>query len=199
MTERRLMPVDVGVVKEVLVDRMLAQVLERLPLRAAPPARKALEAPLELTACDGGTLDLRMRTIGYLSRVVEAEMFEPARTALEELGQQLEDRLAAGLDWPAAVRSLSAELASQEPLPKPSPGDAGAVSWRVPGPGGHVRHYLVSAAIADSLGQQGEHGGELPPGPTDGGELKRCWTYGFLVRCCEEVVPPSTVAGAGDD
>jgi hypothetical protein len=185
------MPVDAGVVKEILVDRTLAQVLERLPLRAAAPVRTALEAPLELTACDGGALDLRMRTIGYLSRVVEEEMFEPARAPLEELGQQLEDRLAAGLDWPAAVRALSAELASQEPLPKPSPDDAGAVSWRVPGPGGHVRHYLVAAAIADSLPEEGQDGADLPPGVSDAGELKRCWTYGFLVRCCEEALPPS--------
>lgn len=34
-------------------------------------------------------------------------------------------------------------FARAEPLGKPSPDEEAAMSWRVPGPGGHVRHFLV--------------------------------------------------------
>lgn len=187
MTERRLMPVHPDVVKEVLVDRILQGALGHEPVTAPAPVRRALEASLELPICDGGALDLRMRGIGYLSRRVEREMFESARQPLEGLAEVLRDRLAGGDDWPSAVSAVSSRFAETEPLPKPPPSDDRAVSWRVPGPGGHVRHYVVAAAIAEVLSQPGQI---LPAGITDASELKRCWTYGFLIRCCEEALPP---------
>jgi len=89
-----------------------------------------------------------------------------------------------------------AELAAEEPLPKPNPDDERATSWKVPGPGGHVRHYVVAAAIADAL--SGDHNGQggLPGQVDDAAALKRCWMSGFLGRCCEEAVPPASPLSA---
>lgn len=187
MTDGHLMPVHPDVVKEVLVDRILEAVLAAEPVNVPPSVRQALEASLELTGCDGGRIDLRMRGIGYLARRAEAEMFDPARQPLDGLGEMLRVRLATGDDWPSAVSVISRRFAEVEPLPKPAPGDDRAVTWKVPGPGGHVRHYVVAAAIAEVLSHPGQ---TLPAGITDASELKRCWTYGFLVRCCEEALPP---------
>lgn len=186
------MPVRLEVVKEVLVERILSEALARYPPRPSAPVARALEATLDLPACDGGALDLRLRRLGYLTRVIEVELFEAAREPIEGLAQELARRLAGGLDWPFAAAAVSLELARREPLPRPRPDDELAVSWRVPGPGGHVRHYLVSAAIADALGEEGG-GRALPPGIAEAGELKRCWTYGFLVRCCEEALAPAAL------
>ena len=192
MTDRRLMPVQLEVIKEILVDKVLGGALERYPGDPVAEVRQALEAELELPASDGGPLDLRMRRIGYLCRIVEAEMFDPARQPLEGLAESLERRLADDEDWPSAAAALSAELAGEEPLPKPDPADPHAISWKVPGPGGHVRHYVVAAAIAESLDGEGNGRNRLPDGVEDAGELKRCWTYGFLVRCCEEARAPAS-------
>ena len=191
MTERRLMPVQLEVIKEVLVDRILGAALERYP--GDPPAavKDALEADLDLPVCDGGALDLRMRRIGYLTRIVEAEMFDPAREPMEGLAPDLTRRLAEGEEWSAAASALCLELARDEPLPKPNPADERATSWKVPGPGGHVRHYVVAAAIADSMSGDMNGQGGLAEGIDDAAELKRSWLYGFLVRCCEESLPPA--------
>lgn len=193
MTDRRLMPVQVEVIKEVLVDRILGDALERYP--GDPPALvgEALEAALDLPASDGGGLDLRLRRLGYLTRVVEAELFDPARQPMDGLGEELARRRGDGEIWPGAVSGLCAELAAREPLPKPDPADDRATSWKVPGPGGHVRHFVVAAAIAEALELEPGGRAALPPGIDDAGELKRSWMYGFLVRCCEESAPPASL------
>jgi hypothetical protein len=187
------MPVQVEVIKEVLVDRILGDVLERYPGDLAGPAAQALEADLDMPVCDGGALDLRLRRIGYLTRLVEADLFEPARTPMEGLADAVTARIAGAEEWSAAVSAVCAELARHEPLPKPTPDDERATSWKVPGPGGHVRHYVVAAAIADALSGGDENGrGGLADGIEDAAELKRSWMYGFLVRCCEEALPPAS-------
>lgn len=191
------MPVQVEVIKEVLVDRILGGALERYPGNPMVPVKRALEADLDLPVCDGRALDLRLRRIGYLARIEEVELFEPAREPMEGLADDLTRRLADGLDWPAAASAVSAELARDEPLPKPKPTDERATSWKVPGPGGHVRHYVVAAAVADALSGDWNGQGGLPDGIDDAGELKRCWVYGFLVRCCEEALAPPGPASAG--
>lgn len=190
---RRLMPVQVEVIKEVLVERILetAQCHQSDELPAL--AEAALTLPLSLRCCDGGELDLRLRRLGYLARLAEAELFGPAQEPMPGLQEELEGRVRGTGDWAAAVAELSAELAADEPLPKPRPDDQRAVSWKVPGPGGHVRHYVVAAAIADALADRtGERDHLLPVGIKDAGELKRCFTYGFLVRCCEEALAPAS-------
>ncbi len=192
MTEQRLMPVQLEVIKEVLVDKILGGALERYPGDPPAPVKQALEADLDLPVCDGRGLDLRLRRIGYLTRLVEADLFDPARQPMEGLADELTRRLAELEDWPTAASALSAGLAGEEPLPKPDPADERATSWKVPGPGGHVRHYVVAAAIADALdGDQNGQGG-LPDRIDDPAELKRCWMYGFLVRCCEEALAPAS-------
>jgi hypothetical protein len=183
------MPVQVEVIKDVLVDRILGDVLERYPGDLSGPVTQALNADLDLPVCDGGALDLRLRRIGYLTRLVEADLFDPGRQPMDGLADTLSAQLAEAEDWPAAASAVSIGLAAEEPLPKPSPDDERATSWKVPGPGGHVRHYVVAAAIADGL-QNGQGG--LADGVEDAAELKRSWLYGFLVRCCEESLPPAS-------
>jgi hypothetical protein len=193
------MPVQVEVIKEVLVDKILEGAMEQYPGDPPPPVKQALEADVELPVCDGGGLDLRMRRIGYLTRIVEADLFDPAQEPMDGLADALTRRLAEAEteDWAAAVSAVSAELAREEPLPKPNPADERATSWKVPGPGGHVRHYVVAAAIAEALSGDGNgQAGLLPAGINDAGELKRAWMYGFLVRCCEQALPPASPLSA---
>jgi hypothetical protein len=191
VTDRQLMPVQVEVIKEILVDKILGGALERYPGEPPAAVKDALEADLDLPVCDGGPLDLRMRRIGYLTRIVEAEMFDPARQPMDGLAERLTQRLAQTEDWSAATSALSLKLARQEPLPKPAPSDENATSWNVPGPGGHVRHYVVAAAIAESMSGDMNGDARLADGVDDAAELKRAWMYGFLVRCCEEALPPA--------
>ena len=94
-----------------------------------------------------------LEEMGFHARALEVERFAPAREPMPWI---------AGAD--------PGELAAQEPLGRPDPGDA--PSWRVPGPGGHVRHYLALRATA---GLQG-----------DPLQLKRAWMRGFFRHCVEE-------------
>jgi hypothetical protein len=65
------------------------------------------------------------------------------------------------------------------------------MTWRIPGPGGHVRHYIALAAIDDLVASTDATSGTAPADPT---RLKRCWLYGFFLRDCEEAQtdPPLT-------
>jgi len=105
----------------------------------------------------------------------------------------LEERFAKSADWSEAVVSVCKEIAGAEPLEKPAVDDENAWSWRVPGPGGHVRHYLARRSIGDHLQRDPEQG---PVG--DPTELKRPWVYGFFVRACEEALPPQALPGPQD-
>ncbi len=191
MSDRQLMPVQVEVIKEILVDRILGDALELYPGEHQAAVKDALEAELDLPICDGGALDMRMRRIGYLTRIVEADLFEPARNPMEGLAEIVTERLAEAEDWSAAACAVSLELAREEPLPKPQPTDEKAKTWKVPGPGGHVRHYVVAAAIAETMSGDMNGQDRLAEGIYDAGELKRSWMYGFMVRCCEEALPPT--------
>lgn len=104
--------------------------------------------------------DPRAARLGYLARVIEVERFAPARAPAPWLAERL-----AG----TSPEALCARLAFEEPLVKPAPADA-PPSWRVPGPGGHVRHFLALRAVGD--------------GPA---EHKRSWLTGFFLRCCGEL------------
>jgi hypothetical protein len=61
------------------------------------------------------------------------------------------------------------------------------MTWRIPGPGGHVRHYVALEAIEWLAGETAVDIGDGGAGA----ELKRCWLYGFFLRACEEIGPPS--------
>jgi len=182
-----LVPVQTQVVLQTLVEHIFAVVEERRT-DAPPPATVAeiLESA-DLDVNDGGdpTLDGGLRHAGYLTRVLEAELFEPAQQPAEWLTEELQERFENTGSWPDAVADLSAALAHAEPTDKPDPKDPDAASWRIPGPGGHVRHFVARRAIEVHLKE-----GESYHSVGDPTHLKRPWIYGFFVRACEEALPP---------
>jgi hypothetical protein len=167
------MRVRTELVLEQLVSRVLGRAIE-LRSEALDPAVEEL--------LDESPEPRELARLGYTSRVAETEMFEPARKPTPWLAEMLDDRIQAGTTGSGAVAEVCRELAAEEPEDKPEPGEG---SWRVPGPGGHVRHFLALAA-ADEL-RHGEGDGE--PAITrefSAGEAKRCFLYGFYARCCAE-------------
>jgi hypothetical protein len=174
-----VMRVRTELVLEQLVSRVLGRALELRPGEVSPE----LEAVL-----DEGPEPRELARLGYTSRVAETEMFEPAQKPIPRLAEMLDDRIQAGASRSEAVAEVSRELAAEEPEEKPEPGEG---SWRVPGPGGHVRHFVALTA-ADEL-RQGKGDGE--PAITrelSAGETKRCFLYGFYARCCEEAAGPTS-------
>jgi hypothetical protein len=168
------MRVRTDLVLDQLVSRVLDRALELRTQELDPGNERALDDAPEPTA---------LARIGYASRVAETEMFEPARQPMPWLAELLEERTADAPSRVEAIADLCRELAAEEPERKP---DLGEGSWRVPGPGGHVRHFLALAATDQLL--EGDSNGdpsvnrELSPG-----EAKRCFLYGFYARCCEEI------------
>ena len=147
-----LISVRTDVAAALLIDGLFEEAQRRL----SEPPEEAVERMLD------DAPDPRAARLGYLARRIEYESFPPAR----EPAQWLIERLRAQPDDSVAV--VSAALAEEEPLGKPAPAE-GTPSWRIPGPGGHVRHFLAMRAVGD--------------GPL---ETKRSWLFGFFLRCCEE-------------
>jgi len=162
MAERELMAVRTEVVQETMVARLVQLV------RADPGT-----GPHNLGSFADWDLDLA--TAGYKLRRVERRLFEPARRPLPELVQRLAERADGRAADDDTMARVARDLALREPLGRPEPGDENAVTWRVPGPGGHVRHYVATELVENR-----------------GPELKRAVVYGFLVRCCEEAVVGQT-------
>jgi hypothetical protein len=149
VTDPGLISVRADVAASLLIDGLYDAAASRLGEELGAETSRVLD---ELP-------DPRAASLGYLARAVELDRFEVARAPVPWLAQRLRD---------ATPEALSAELAAEEPLGKPSPADA-APSWRIPGPGGHVRHFLALQAVGD--------------GPE---EHKRSWYAGFFLRCCED-------------
>jgi len=171
MSERRVMSVRSELVRVTMVDTIRERASGRVESPLPEPVASVLDA--------AGRPDLARA--GYFVRVVETELFAPAREPAtwiaEELravaeGGELRRLAGAGSAWPQAVRELAHGLADREPVQRPDPDDPDAVTWRIPGPGGHVRHYVALALV-------GDHGDP---------SLKRDVVFGFLVRCCEDVI-----------
>jgi len=164
----------ISVRTQVVLDTLVGSIAEAVAARAHEPLGAAVEAALALT---GDGRKQRMARAGYLARAVEVERFERARAPMPWLAERVAvDR---GASWSEATAALAGTLAAAEPRERPDPGDDGAVSWKVPGPGGHVRHYLADAAADRAGGPLGHGDGKLP------------WLLGFLVHCIEEVSPPA--------
>jgi hypothetical protein len=155
----RLMSVDSRLVKDVLVQEILKRA-EAHSLGGSPGL------PRE-------ALDSELAVLGYCARLAETELFEPARAPTPGLAQELEE-LSAADDWPEAASEVSRRLAAEEPAGRPNPGEGDVASWRVPGPGGHVRHYVAALAAERHMPD------------ADPAESKRAFMYGFFLRCCEE-------------
>jgi hypothetical protein len=162
MSERRLMSVRSELVRETMVDTICERALARADESVPAPVASALR----------GAAHPELARAGYFARTVETELFEPARQPTPGLAKELREHLAGGSTWPSGVSRLASTASNREPLERPDPDDHDAFSWRVPGPGGHVRHYVALRLI-----------GSGEPA------LKRDVIYGFAVRCCEEVAP----------
>jgi hypothetical protein len=160
-------------VLEQLVSRVLGRALELRPEQPPAEAEDALRA---------GPEPMELARLGYASRVAETQMFEPARRPMPWLAEMLAERAESESDRATAIGSVCRELAAEEPDQKPDPGQG---SWRVPGPGGHVRHFVALAAADEVV--HGDSNGK-PPATRElsAGEAKRCFLYGFYARCCEE-------------
>ena len=160
--EPRLMGVRTEVLLETLVGELHQTAAGRASSEDVPDA--------VLAAAD----DVRAQTIaklGYWARAAETDRFPAARGELPWLERELAAR---GGD----VAATCAELAAREPRRRPDPADdPPAVGWLVPGPGGHVRHFLAMRAADTVIGDDTDR----PPVAM----VKRWWTHGFLVRCCE--------------
>ena len=176
--------VDAGLVGKTIVEAMFNRIEER-PAPAPPdPVGAALDDPdLALASLSEARLEMQLRRAGYLAREVEVDMFEPAKKPATWLAAVVRERFAETDDWAAAIVAACADLARTEPVGKPDPKDPAAATWRVPGPGGHVRHFLARRTIEERLQ------GRSRPVDGDPAALKVPWVYGFLVRACEEVLP----------
>ena len=164
------MRVRTELVLDQLVSRVLGRALELRSHAFDPESELVLDASPDPRA---------LARIGYTSRVAETEMFEPARKPMPWLTELLPERTG-----PDAIAGVCRALAADEPDEKPDPGQG---SWRVPGPGGHVRHFLALAA-ADEVVHGDSNGKPLASRELSAGEAKRCFLFGFYVKCCEEEV-----------
>jgi len=180
--------VDSGLVQETLVEAVFAQVEGRRAESTPPEIAGVLETSEQsLVSAGERLLELDLRRAGYLARVVEVDLFEPAQRPADWVPEVLRERFASTGSWSRAIVDTCADLARNETVQKPSPDDPYAMSWRIPGPGGHVRHYLARRTIEDLLQ------GRSSPVDGDPAELKRAWLYGFFVRTCEEALPEEAV------
>jgi hypothetical protein len=180
--QSRFVPVNTTVLAQTLVEAVNEQVQERRASRALLKTPPALDAEQALIGDNEPSLDRALRVCGYLARVVEVEMFEPAQHVADWVFDSIEPHLARAENEDEAIASLCGKLAQAEPIGKPNPDDPAATSWRVPGPGGHVRHYVARRAIEECLR------GRDKPIEGEPEDLKRAWMYGFFVRTCEEAL-----------
>jgi len=181
--------VDSGLIAQTLVEAVFARA-QQLDAPAPPdPVGAALaDADLALVSREEAPVEREMRHAGYLARVVEAELFDPAKQPAAWLEPLVRESLGDGADQSAALVALCGDLARAEPAGKPAPDDPAATTWRVPGPGGHVRHYVARRTIEDRLQ------GRDRPFAGDPADLKIPWVYGFLLRACEEVLTADGLA-----
>ncbi len=178
-----LVAVQSGLVRQTLVEAVFTRVEKRRGEKPVDAIAAVLNSEEHSFADDEPALDRGLRLDGYLTRVIEPELFEPAQAPAEWPPDLVRERFARTASWSPAWAGACSDLARAEPLDKPRPDDETAMSWRVPGPGGHVRHYLALHAIEDRL--------QWRKSPVeDPAALKRPWLYGFFVRTCEEALPP---------
>jgi len=189
----QLIAVRTELVLQELVESIAAEAGARAAKPLAAEAEEALEAaPTVLDAAqpldDGAREALtRLARAGWYARMREVERFEPAR---RPPSAALAEAIRKG-DW-ASATATCVSLATQEPLERPKPDDLAAASWRVPGPGGHVRHYVALLAIGSSP-EAVDAARAL--GHDDPTPLKRVWLLGFLLA--EAARERAQVAQAG--
>lgn len=146
MSRPNLMSVNTGLVLETLVGSICAEVAKLAGEERV--LRPALATDVVASLAADGALAGACANRGYLARAVELDLFEPARAPTPGLREAIEMLVAEGSELDEAVASYSLSVAVREPLRRPSP-DEGTFTWKVPGPGGHVRHYVALQAIAE--------------------------------------------------
>ena len=187
-----LFPVKTNVILDTLVERVHDLVEDRLLTEPPEQILPVLDSREQLVvATKYPAVDRGLRRAGYFTRVIEVEIFEPAQKVADWAPELLEERFAKTSDWGQAIVSICTEIAKAEPIDKPDVDDENAWSWRVPGPGGHVRHFLARRSIGSHLQRDPEQGPVDDPA-----ELKQPWIYGFFVRTCEEALPAGALSGA---
>lgn len=190
--QSRFVPVNTTVLLQTLVEAVNEQVEERRAARALLVTPPALEAEHDLIGDNDPALDRALRVSGYLARMVEVDLFEPARRTAAWVPEKVAPHYTRTNDMQEAVAALCGELAVAEPIGKPDPDDPAAMSWQIPGPGGHVRHFLARRSIEELLR------GREDPIEGDPADLKRSWIYGFFVRTCEEALPDENALEPAD-
>ena len=189
-----LISVKTELVHEFVVGRILDEVKQRHGEALSAAVETSLVRVHELAGSGehegppGDNLAVTIARTGYLARVIESELFVPARMPSPLLEKKLHDAMLDPAQGESVASALALELARQEPEERPDPDDPRAASWQIPGPGGHVRHY-VALQTAEWLAEPAQQAGLSEPQRVD---LKRCWMYGFFLRCCEEAAAPTT-------
>ena len=168
MSEHGLISVRTQVVLDTLVGSVADTVAERL----SDPLDSEVETAL--ASIPG---DAQLARMGYLARAVEVERFERAREPMPWLADHMRRSRPDGGTWSEAAAAVASDLAGTEPDDRPEPSDERSVSWKVPGPGGHVRYYLSLRTAA-------------PDGGPVTREMKWAWLAGFLLHCVREAAPP---------
>jgi hypothetical protein len=161
-------PSVIAVRTDVAVELLIRDLVDA----AEQVAHVAVEPPGELAAGADSALAARAARHGYALRLVELERFARAREPADWLARHARDR------GRAAAAELSAELAAAEPDGLPAPDDPAAATWRIPGPGGHVRHHAARILVARIAPHAGDD---------EAAALRRCWLYGFFLACAERL------------
>jgi hypothetical protein len=189
-----LISVKTELVHEFVVGRILDEVKQRNGQPLSAGVETSLVRVHELAGSGedegppGDDFALTVARAGYLARVIESELFVPARMPSPYLEEKLRDAVIEPAQTESVASAVALELARHEPEERPDPDDPRAVSWQIPGPGGHVRHYVALQTV-EWLAEPAQQAGLSEPQRVD---LKRCWIYGFFLRCCEEAAAPTT-------
>ena len=154
--DRELISVRTDVVVSVMVESLYEDA------RGGAPLMAEAEESLQLAG------DSDVARMGWRARKAELNRFERAH---DRPDNQLVAELTDGDRSQITARCLT--LARAEPNDRPDPDDPNAVSWQIPGPGGHVRHYVALRC--------------------SGPEGKADWMYGFLLAEADRLAP----TGAG--
>ena len=161
----------ISVRTQVVLDTLIGSIAEAVVARLEEPLDHEIELALDATGADG-----MLARKGYLARAIEVERFERAREPMPWLAERFAHESGSHASWSTSAAVVAASLASTEPGERPDPADPGATSWKVPGPGGHVRHYLAARAATED-------------GHRADADTKRRWLTGFLIHCIREAAP----------
>jgi len=107
-----LFPVDTRLVLETLVEKVHDLVVDRMSEEPPEEILPVLDSKEQLVvATKYPAVDRGLRRAGYLTRVIEVEIFEPAQSIADWIPKKLEERVAKTDDWSEAIVSICTEIA----------------------------------------------------------------------------------------